>query len=100
MQWQGYSRGAGAPPIPFQFPTDIFDSSHYFLGRGASVTVKKERVSIFAFAGATSTGFIAPFFRGTSPENGVGLGFFDMKLTPKLRAFSRNIFSNRQTGII
>ncbi len=98
-QWQGYTFGAGDHTIPLQFPTDIFDNSHYFLGRGASVTVKNERLSVFAFAGATSTGFIAPFFRGASPEDGVGLLFFDMKLTPKLRAFSRNIFSNRQTSV-
>ncbi len=98
-QWQGYTFGAGDHTIPLQFPTDIFDNSHYFLGRGASVTAKDQRMSVFAFAGATSTGFIAPFFRGASPEDGVGLLFFDMKLTPKLRAVSRNMFSNRQTSI-
>src|SRR5260370_931193 len=42
---------------------------------------------------------LAPFFRGASPDDGVGLLFFDLKLTPKLRAFSRNMFSNRQTSI-
>jgi len=98
-QWRGSTLGAGDHTIPFQFPTDIFDNSHYFLGRGASVAIKEERGSVFAFAGATSTGFIAPFFRGASPKDGVGLLFFDMKVTPKLRAFSRNIFSNRQTSI-
>src|SRR5216684_2065000 len=98
-QWEGNKLGFGDHTIPFQFPTDIFDNSHYFLGRGASVTAKDQRMSVFAFAGATSTGFIAPFFRGASPEDGVGLLFFDLKLTPKLRAFSRNMFSNRQTSI-
>ncbi len=98
-QWQGYSFGAGDHTIPFQFPTDIFDNSHYFLGRGASVTATEGRLKVFAFAGAASTGFISPFFRGASPQDGVGALFFDMKLTPKLRAFSRNIFSNRQTLI-
>src|SRR5216684_1393680 len=98
-QWEGNKLGFGDHTIPFQFPTDIFDNSHYFLGRGASVTAKDQRMSVFAFAGATSTGFIAPFFRGASPEDGVGMLFFDMKLTPKVRAFSRNIFSNRQTLI-
>ena len=98
-EWQGYTFGAGDHTIPLQFPTDIFDNSHYFLGRGASVTATEGRLKIFAFAGATSTGFISPFFRGASPQDGVGALFFDMKLTPKLRAFSRNIFSNRQTLI-
>jgi hypothetical protein len=46
-QWQGYTFGAGDHTIPLQFPTDIFDNSHYFLGRGASVTVKNERLSVF-----------------------------------------------------
>ena len=98
-QWQGYTFGAGDHTIPFQFPTDIFDNSHYFLGRGVSVTATEGRLKVFAFAGATSTGFISPFFRGASPQDGVGALFFDIKLTPKLRAFSRNIFSNRQTLI-
>ena len=98
-QWEGNKLGFGDHTIPFQFPTDIFDNSHYFLGRGASVTAKKGPVSLFGFAGATSTGFISPFFRGASPQDGVGLLFLDMKLTPKLRAFSDNIVSNRQTSI-
>jgi hypothetical protein len=98
-QWQGYTFGAGDHSIPLQFPTDIFDNSHYFLGRGASLTATEGRVRVFAFAGATSTGFISPFFRGASPQDGVGVLSLDMKLTPKLRAFSRNIFSNRQTLI-
>ena len=98
-QWEDYKLGFGDHTIPFQFPTDVFDNSHYFLGRGASVAAKEGRVSLFAFAGATSTGFISPFFRGASPQDGVGLLFLDIKLTPKLRAFSDNIASNRQTSI-
>ncbi len=95
-QWQGYTFGAGDHTIPLQFPTDIFDNSHYFLGRGASVTAKDQRMSVFAFAGATSTGFIAPFFRGASPEDGVGLLFFDMKLTPKQGYLASSLSADRQ----
>ena len=98
-QWRGTTLGWGDNTIPFRFPTDIFDSSHYLLGRGASIAVKKKRFSLFAFGGATSQGFSSPFFRGARAENGVGLLFLDVKLTPKLQLFSRNIISNRQTSI-
>lgn len=98
-KWHGYELGAGDHIMPLQFSTDIFDSSHYFLGRGGSAEGRWERVSVFAFGGTTSTGFGAPFFRGSTSENAAGVLFLGMRLTPRLQAFSRNIISRRQTSI-
>jgi hypothetical protein len=89
----------GDESIPFRLPTDIFDSSHYFLGRGIGVTHIYEGVSLFGFVGASSLGFGTPFFRAAEASRGVGAFFLDAPLTPTLRAFSRNVFSDRQTTI-
>jgi hypothetical protein len=98
-QWHGSTFTFGDEFIPFRLPTDIFDGSQYFLGRGTGISTTRGRITLLAFAGATATGFNAPFFRGARPEDGVGVFFLDVKLTPKLRVFSRNILSKRQTFI-
>jgi hypothetical protein len=69
------------------------------MGRGIGVTRQDERVSFYGFAGATAVGYGAPFFRGAEARTGIGLLFVEGQLTPKLRVFSRNAFSDRQTSI-
>jgi len=98
-QYRGYTLGFGDDTVSFRLPTDIFDSSHYFMGRGIGVAHQRERVSFYGFAGATSVGYGAPFFRGAQARTGIGLFFVEGQLAPKLRAFSRNAFSDRQTSI-
>ena len=63
-QVDGYTLGFGDDAIPFRVPTDVFDNSHYFMGRGLSVARVRDGLSIFGFAGATSLGLGTPFFRG------------------------------------
>src|SRR5258708_31427594 len=97
--WRGSMLTFGDDIIPFHLPTDIFDDSHYFLGRGAGIALNRGGLTLLAFGGATATGFNAPFFRAASAENGVGVFFLEDKITPKIRLFSRNIVSNLQTTI-
>lgn len=74
-QRHGQTFTLGDDAIPFRLPTDIFDSSHYFLARGIGVAGKLKNVKYYAFGGATSTAFGAGFFRGAQAENPVGALF-------------------------
>ncbi len=69
------------------------------MARGVGLATTRERWSVFTFAATSSSAFGAPFFRGAQAEKGVGVVFLDAQLTPKLRAFSRNVFSDQQTTI-
>jgi hypothetical protein len=94
-----YLFGAGDQQIPFLLPTDIFDRSFYFLGRGGSVSEKIPDGSLFVFAGTTADGFFAPFLNVARADTPAGAIFYEKQLTPTLRFYSRNIFSTRQTAI-
>jgi hypothetical protein len=89
----------GDDVIPFRLPTDIFDSSHYLMGRGVGLTRSWGTTRVFGFAGATSVGWGTPFFRAAEVQKGVGLIFLERQLTPSLSVFSRNVFSDRQSSI-
>jgi len=91
--------GAGDQQIPFVLPTDLFDSSFYFLGRGVSLTRKVAGTRLFVFAGATTDGYFAPFLNVARTDKPSGAIFYEKQLSPSLRFFSRNVFSNRQTSI-
>jgi hypothetical protein len=91
--------GAGDQQIPFVLPTDLFDSSFYFLGRGMSLTRNAGGSRLFVFAGATTDGYSAPFLNVARIDTPSGAMFFEKQLSPSLRFFSRNIFSERQTSI-
>lgn len=94
-----YLLGAGDQQIPFLLPTDIFDHSFYFLGRGASLSEKFSGGNLFAFAGTTANGFFAPFLNIARVDTPAGAIFYEKQLTPTLRFFSRDIVSTRQTSI-
>jgi len=98
-KWHNSILAIGDDAISLRLPTDLFDSSHYVNGRGASISASNDRISILGFAGATSTGFGTPFFRGAAAEHPAGAFFVDAKLSSKWRLFSRNIASNHQTSI-
>jgi hypothetical protein len=91
--------GAGDQQIPFVLPTDLFDSSFYFLGRGMSLTRNVAGSRLFVFAGATTDGYFAPFLNVARADKPSGAIFCEKQLSPSLRFFSRNVFSNRQTSI-
>ena len=91
--------GIGDQNIPFALPTDLFNRSYYFTGRGLSASRKNKHSTLFIFAGATSRRYSVPFFDTTSADRGAGLVFYDRQLGPSLRFFSHNVLTSRQTSI-
>jgi hypothetical protein len=94
-----YTLLAGDDMVPFNLPTDIFDGSHYFSARGVGATRKDSEGSFYAFAGMTSTWLGTGFFNAATSDDPVGIFFYERKLTERLRFFSRDIVSNRQTAL-
>jgi hypothetical protein len=89
----------GDQAIPFQLPTDLFDQSHYFLGRGASFSRGNDDHKLFLFAGSTTQGFFAPFLNVAAIDTPTTALFYQTKISPTLKFYSRNAFSGRQTSI-
>lgn len=98
-RWKAITVTVGDDLIPVRLPTDLFDSSHYFFGRGVSAVIQRERTRMFVFAGATSDAIGAPFFQGGSSNHGAGAVFIERRISRNLHLFSRNIFSARQTNL-
>ncbi|MBI3669116.1 MAG: carboxypeptidase regulatory-like domain-containing protein [Acidobacteria bacterium] len=97
--YRGYTWGLGDQPIRFVLPTDLFNRSYYFLGRGLSATRKDPRSRLLLYGGATSTGFMVPFLTVARPETPTSLFFYERELSRKWRLYSHNIVSQRQTSI-
>jgi hypothetical protein len=91
--------GAGDQQIPFLLPTDLFDHSYYFIGRGISFSRNVTAGKLFIFAGTTSNEYSAPFLNITRNDTPAGAIFYERQLSPSLRFFSHNIISKRQTSI-
>jgi hypothetical protein len=91
--------GAGDQQIPFVLPTDLFDHSFYFLGRGVSLTRNVGDSRLFVFAGTTADGYFAPFLNVARIDTPSGAIFYEKQISPTLRFFSRDVFSGRQTSI-
>jgi len=87
----------GSDNIPFDLPTDIFDSGHYLTALGAGVKTKWSNAKVYAFAGETSTSFNSPFFIGTQPAAPAGILFITGKVSPEWTATTRIIVSQRVT---
>ncbi len=97
--FHGYTLLAGDEAIPFLLPTDIFDGSHYFSARGIGAMRSDERNRFYAFAGATSTLLGTGFFNAASADRPAAIFFCEHKLNPRLKLFSREILSSRQTAL-
>src|SRR5437868_12281091 len=98
-QFRDYKYTLGDNPVYLNLPTDIFDSGHYILTRGAGITTKKHNVNIFGFAGASAIGAGAPFFQAARSETATGMFFVQAPLTEKLTVYSKSVISDRQTSI-
>jgi len=96
---RGVNWNLGDQAIPFVLPTDLFNRSHYFLGRGMSAERKNAGGRLLVYAGTTSTGTFAPFLSTARSERGLGLVFYERQLSRTLRFTSYNAFSSRQTSI-
>ncbi len=99
--YRGALLDAGDQQIPLVFPTDIFNPSYYFFGRGLSVLRKNKNrnTRLFVFVGATSTAYWAPFLNTARTSSLVGAIFYERQISPSLRWFSRNVFGSRQTSV-
>jgi hypothetical protein len=95
----GYNWQVGDQNIPFVLPTDLFDRSYYFIGRGLGAEHKTADTDYFYFAGATSDAFYVPFLTAATPETPAGVFFLEHKLSPQWKFYSRNVVSQTQTSI-
>ncbi|MFZ0687687.1 MAG: hypothetical protein WAM89_19245 [Terriglobales bacterium] len=95
--FHGYTMLVGDETIPFVLPTDVFDGSHYFSARGIGATRKDSDSTFYVFAGATSTWLGTGFFNAATSNDPLGIFFYEKKVSDKLRFFSRDIVSARQT---
>lgn len=96
-QLHGYTVLAGDESVPFTLPTDVFDSTHYFSARGMGATRKDAQNGFYAFAGTTSTWLGTGFFNAATSNDPVGMFFYERKVNERLKLFSRDILSRRQT---
>lgn len=94
-----YDVTLGDAPIAFGLPTDIFDTNHYFLGRGIGVSTKLRKATLFLFAGDTAQAFGTPFFQAARATTPAKMFFADIPLSDNLHLSSRNVFSRQQTSI-
>jgi hypothetical protein len=98
-QFHGYTLLAGDEMVPFTLPTDVFDSSHYFSARGLGVMKKDSESSLYLLGGTTSTWLGTGFFDAAKSNDLMGMLFYERKLTERLKFFSRDIVSDRQTSL-
>src|SRR5215469_5162977 len=98
-QYRGYTLLSGDESVPFFLPTDLFDASHYFSARGLGVTRADERERFYAFAGATATPLGTGFFNAASSDRPAAIFFYERKLPRRIKLFSRQIVSDRQTSL-
>ena len=89
----------GDDRIDFRLPTDIFDTSHYLLARGAGFSGVRHDIDIVAFAGATSLDYSSPFFNGAKMTDPAGVLFIKKKLSPALELYSDTVGATKLTHI-
>src|SRR3954470_18216693 len=71
----GNTLSVGDDTVKVDLPTDIFDSSHYFLARGIGLQHfnPKTKSMSYGFAGTTSLGFSTPYFIASRSQSGLGV---------------------------
>src|SRR5215470_5376472 len=97
--YHGYIMLAGDESIPFTLPTDVFDGSHYFSARGFGATRTYENGHFYALAGTTSTLLGTAFFNAATSDWPAAIFFGERKLSPRLKFYTREIVSSRQTAL-
>jgi len=90
----------GDERIDFRLPTDIFDSSHFLLVRGAGFSGVRHDVDIVAFAGASSLEYSSPLFNASKATDSVGVLFVKKTLSPQWQIFSDTIVARKPTEIV
>lgn len=87
----------GTDNIPFDLPTDIFQSGHYLTGIGVGLRARIGSTNLYTFGGETSTSFNSPFFEGARAQTPAGILFASRKVAPQWTAATRVIFSKQVT---
>ncbi len=59
----------GTQQIPFDLPTDLFETGHYLTGLGLAYKTASDTSSTYLFAGTTATGFNTPFFTASTVDD-------------------------------
>jgi hypothetical protein len=90
---------AGDDRIDFRLPTDIFDTSHFLLVRGAGYSGVRHDVDIVAYAGASSLEYSSPIFDASKSNDPVGVLFLKKKLSPQWQLFSDTVAATSPTQI-
>jgi len=90
----------GDDRIDFRLPTDIFDTSHFLLVRGAGFSGVRHDLDIISFAGASSLEYNSPFFNASKASDPVGVLFLKKKLAPNWQFFSDTVVSRKPTEIV
>jgi hypothetical protein len=97
--YRGNLLSAGDQEIPLVFPTDLFNRSYYFFGRGLSLLHKTKNTRLFMFTGVTSTDYWSPFLNVARGGSFTAAIFYERQLSSNVRWFSSNVYATHQTSI-
>jgi hypothetical protein len=89
----------GSDLIPFNLPTDVFDTDHYITAVGASLRYKQPNSDFLLFGGMISQNFDSPFFDGARGVAPSAILSFNGRLTPTASVSSRMVLSRQITMI-
>lgn len=89
----------GTDSIPFDLPTDIFESGHYLTAVGVGVKTTLGHANVYGFGGETSTNYNSPFFNGARAETPAAIVFASGKVAPEWTASTRVILAKLVTII-
>jgi hypothetical protein len=97
--YRGDLLNAGDQEIPLVFPTDLFNRSYYFFGRGLSLLHKTKDTRLFMFTGVTSTNYWSPFLNVARGGSFTAAIFYERQISASVRLFSSNVYATHQTSI-
>jgi hypothetical protein len=97
--FKGYEVFAGDDTLRFNFPTDVFDSSYYFIGRGIGVSRTSDLGFFKAFVGSSSEYVGTNFFQAARNGSPLFGAFGEYKLTSRLSLTSSMVLGDKQTVI-
>jgi hypothetical protein len=89
----------GDDRIDFRLPTDVFDTSHFLLVRGAGFSGIRHEFDAVAFLGTMSTEYDSPFFNGAKMGQPVGILFVKRRFNRRWQLFSDSVVGKKVTQI-
>jgi hypothetical protein len=97
--FKGYEVFAGDDALRFSFPTDVFDSSYYFIGRGIGVAKSSTRGSFKTFVGSSSEFVGTNFFQAARNGSPLFATFGEIKIRSNVALTSSVVLGSKQTII-